>query len=246
MLARAMFTGEEMKEEGADGFLLTLQELHPVVLRVVLGGGASAGAPAVTVVSGLARAQQGAVNDRVADFAREHAADGESLLLEALDEAKAAVVDALEEEEPSASPRGGDGKAAETVFVSEWIYVHHLYSGQKKKSLLAWGSELDVTGFTLPGKPGLIVIEGPKTAVQEFSHRCKSMNWQRITTKIIEETVVDPAVATMDDLRKFDGFAERSFSPKGPKETPKHQDMTEFRAWLASLGLEDRFRQIFI
>ena len=44
-------------------------------------------------------------------------------------------------------------------FARYWIYSHHIYSKIKRKDMLDMAREYDVTGFCLPGKPGIICIE---------------------------------------------------------------------------------------
>ena len=57
------------------------------------------------------------------------------------------------------------------VFSRFWIYSHHIYNKDKRKSILEWAKELDLTGFSMPGKPGVICIEGPQNNCEEY--------WQR-------------------------------------------------------------------
>ena len=40
-----------------------------------------------------------------------------------------------------------------------WIYSHHIYSKVKRKDLQGLASDLRLTGFVLPGKPGVICVE---------------------------------------------------------------------------------------
>ena len=40
-----------------------------------------------------------------------------------------------------------------------WVYSHHIYSKVKRKDLQGLASDLRLTGFVLPGKPGVICVE---------------------------------------------------------------------------------------
>ena len=40
-----------------------------------------------------------------------------------------------------------------------WIYSHHIYSKVKRKDLQGLASDLRLSGFVLPGKPGVICVE---------------------------------------------------------------------------------------
>ena len=34
-------------------------------------------------------------------------------------------------------------------FVREWIWFHHIYGKQKRRNLISWAKDMDVTGFSL-------------------------------------------------------------------------------------------------
>lgn len=69
---------------------------------------------------------------------------------------------------------GDDGTkgAAETqsdeIFTRLWIYSHHIYNKTKRKNILEWAKELHLTGFSMPGKPGVVCVEGLHAACEEF------------------------------------------------------------------------------
>ena len=41
-----------------------------------------------------------------------------------------------------------------------WIYSHHIYSKKKRRHILDLATKADLTGFILPGRPGIMCIEG--------------------------------------------------------------------------------------
>ncbi|CAB4064936.1 unnamed protein product [Lepeophtheirus salmonis] len=41
-----------------------------------------------------------------------------------------------------------------------WIYSHHIYSKIKRKNILNLSKDYKVNGFSMPGKPGIICLEG--------------------------------------------------------------------------------------
>ncbi|KAI1286201.1 RWD domain-containing protein 2B [Halotydeus destructor] len=63
----------------------------------------------------------------------------------------------------------------------QWIYSHHIYSTGKRKLIQELCHSLDLTGFSRPGKPGFICVEGQVDDVNEFWLRIRFENWQRIT-----------------------------------------------------------------
>lgn len=46
------------------------------------------------------------------------------------------------------------------MFNRLWIYSHHIYSKTKRRELLDLAHEYNLTGFSMPGRPGIICIEG--------------------------------------------------------------------------------------
>ena len=53
-------------------------------------------------------------------------------------------------------------------FVRYWIYSHHIYSNEKRRNMAQLSDDLGLHGFVLPGKPGIICVEGTCDTVQEF------------------------------------------------------------------------------
>lgn len=87
-----------------------------------------------------------------------------------------------------------------------WIYSHHLKSTQKRQDILKLSKELDLSGFSKPGKPGIICIEGVKENTQEFWKIIRQWAWQRITIRI-SETKCKPQ-SKCNQFRRFDQFRE--------------------------------------
>ena len=54
------------------------------------------------------------------------------------------------------------------TFARYWIYSHHIYSNEKRRNMAQLYDELGLHGFVLPGKPGVICVEGVGDDVQEF------------------------------------------------------------------------------
>ena len=52
-----------------------------------------------------------------------------------------------------------------------WIYSHHIYNKDKRKCILEWARELNLSGFSMPGKPGVVCVEGPQELCEDY--------WQR-------------------------------------------------------------------
>lgn len=60
----------------------------------------------------------------------------------------------------------------EDKLVRLWIYSHHIYNKDKRRNILAYASQHCCTGFTLPGRPGIICLEG-------FEEDCDEV-WKKV------------------------------------------------------------------
>lgn len=63
-------------------------------------------------------------------------------------------------------------QTTQEIFSRLWIYSHHIYNKSKRKNILEWSKELGLSGFSMPGKPGIVCVEGPQSACEEFWSRC--------------------------------------------------------------------------
>jgi iron only hydrogenase large subunit-like protein len=68
------------------------------------------------------------------------------------------------------------------------IWFHHIKSTEKRKNLVAWARELDCSGFSKPGFPGVVVVEGLVSDVREYVGRVRALQWQAMQVRA-EHTV---------------------------------------------------------
>ena len=119
-----------------------------------------------------------------------------------------------------------------------FIYSHHIYNIDKRRSIVQWAKELDLRGFCVPGKPGMICVEGVKANVQEFWTRLRSVPWQKLQ---IKDSVEFEIVNGNSSQFKFDTFEERCFSStNGP-----HVDSGKLLEFLKLHGLNSVFIYYF-
>lgn len=138
-------------------------------------------------------------------------------------------------------------------FTRLWIYSHHIYSMQKRKLILEWSRDLGLTGFSLPGKPGIVCVEGTEGNADEFWHRLRRLNWKRLAMKERERhTTKDPSADGADgdddeetEPRKFDDFQEISFEVKQGHGRNYHMDMGKFLDFLKEHECEHIFKMYF-
>lgn len=129
----------------------------------------------------------------------------------------------------------GNGK-----FVRMWMYMHHIYSKTKRKIILDWSSDYSLTGFSLPGKPGVVCIEGDEANVEEYYSRLRRLNWKKITCL---HRQVGESDLSIDAQRVFKGFEELAFDVHGTREG--HMDMGQFFQYLQKHHLSEVFSILF-
>ncbi|XP_052901013.1 RWD domain-containing protein 2A [Anopheles moucheti] len=112
------------------------------------------------------------------------------------------------------------------VFERLWIYSHHLKSKTKRQTIIKTARDLKLSGFSRPGKPAIICVEGQQTDTQEFWRTIKPLKWQKIQIKFNEtETVGDEK--EMAALRHFEaGFREELFCEMDEDSDTEDQPMS--------------------
>ncbi|XP_065080373.1 RWD domain-containing protein 2A [Ochlerotatus camptorhynchus] len=112
---------------------------------------------------------------------------------------------------PSDQPSEDSENAKDTKFERLWIYSHHLKSKTKRQTILKSARDLDLSGFSRPGKPAVICVEGRQQDTQEFWRTIRPLKWQKIQIKLAEVEPLAP-VDVVDDKRRFLGFREELFT----------------------------------
>ena len=122
-------------------------------------------------------------------------------------------------------------KKHDNKFTRMWIYSHHLYSKIKRKDILDFSAELKLTGFSMPGKPGMIVVEGCSDCVEEFWRRIRNMQWKKITMKEKEDSDIE-SEKTVDHYRKFENFEEKNFDARAGRGRGVHMNLGQLYQYL--------------
>ncbi|KAL3267312.1 hypothetical protein HHI36_011444 [Cryptolaemus montrouzieri] len=118
-----------------------------------------------------------------------------------------------------------------------WIYSHHIYSKTKRREIINQAQSLNLNGFCLPGKPGIICVEGATKNCNEWWQIIRSMTWKKIYCKITEEFDDE------SDFLKFDKFEEVSFQTNNLK--CNHMDMGELCKYLEIHKCSYIFKDLF-
>ena len=143
---------------------------------------------------------------------------------------------------PVVAPAGRDARVSKEdkrTFCRMWLYMHHIYSKTKRRNILSLANELELTGFCLPGKPGVVCVEGTSRQTEDFFGALRRWNWKSITCRK-RETLPD---ANVSKCKKIAGFCELALDTHGPRAN--HMNMGQFREYLQNHQLEYMFKELF-
>ncbi|XP_042527074.1 RWD domain-containing protein 2A [Dipodomys spectabilis] len=143
--------------------------------------------------------------------------------------------------ESAPSPRA---KPVKNTFLRMWIYSHHIYQQDLRKKILEAGKRLDVTGFCMTGKPGIICVEGFKEGCEEFWRTIRYPSWRHISCKHAESVETE---GDGHDLRLFHSFGELLLEAHGDYGLRKdyHMDLGRFLEFLKKHKSEHVFQILF-
>ncbi|XP_053165490.1 RWD domain-containing protein 2B [Hemicordylus capensis] len=198
--------------------------------------------PEITVRSAsLSRMQQAQLNADLIAFLKKHCA-GEVCILSAREWVKDHATGYVSKD-PLSSMTKLSVKKSEDIFTRLWIYSHHIYNKQKRKNIVDWAKELSLSGFSMPGKPGIICTEGPQSMCEEFWARIRRLSWQRILIRHREDIRLEGTEAEMEKQRKFSAFEEKIFDAHGTRGN--HMDLGQLYHFLLENGCADVFQMYF-
>lgn len=143
------------------------------------------------------------------------------------------------EHEPSAQ-----AKPVKNTFLRMWIYSHHIYQQDLRKKILEVGKRLDVTGFCMTGKPGIICVEGFKEHCEEFWHTIRYPSWKHISCKHTESMETE---GNGRNLRLFHSFEELLLEAHGDYglRNDYHMNLGQFLEFLKKHKSEHVFQILF-
>ncbi|XP_047415548.1 RWD domain-containing protein 2A isoform X3 [Sciurus carolinensis] len=135
-------------------------------------------------------------------------------------------------------------KPVKNTFLRMWIYSHHIYHQDLRKKILEVGKRLDVTGFCMTGKPGIICVEGFKEHCEEFWHTIRYPNWKHISCKHAESMETE---GNGEDLRLFHSFEELLLEAHGDYglRNDYHMNLGQFLEFLKKHKSEHVFQILF-
>lgn len=199
--------------------------------------------PEITVRSVvLSRSQQTQLNSDLTEYLQTNCL-GDVCILNATEWVREYGCGYVSKDSSPALTPGNSVQPGDLFLTRLWIYSHHIYNKCKRKNILEWAKELSLTGFSMPGKPGVVCVEGPQSACEEFWSRLRKLNWKRILIRHREDIPLDGANTEMETQRKFSIFEEKVFSVNGARGN--HMDFGQLYQFLNVSHCGEVFQMLF-
>ncbi|XP_053242540.1 RWD domain-containing protein 2B isoform X2 [Podarcis raffonei] len=199
--------------------------------------------PEITIRSpSISRSQQVQLNTDLITYLKTHCA-GEVCILSAREWIKEHGTAYISRDPSSSSMMKSSIQKSDNVFTRLWIYSHHIYNKHKRKNIVDWAKELSLSGFSMPGKPGIICVEGQQSLCEEFWARIRRLSWQRILIRHREDICLEGTEAEMGKQKKFCAFEEKIFDAHGARGN--HMDLGQLYHFLLDSGCGDIFQLYF-
>ncbi|XP_042189894.1 RWD domain-containing protein 2B [Callorhinchus milii] len=194
----------------------------------------------------LYRTQQMQLNTDLREYLRENYY-GEMCILNAIEWLKDHAATYINNVVAPVEKKQTANNLKDAICTRLWIYSHHIYNKEKRKNILEWAKELSLTGFSMPGKPGVVCVEGSQSVCEEFWTRLRRLTWQRILIRHREDVALDATNGDLDakieTFRKFTNFEEKIFDTRGSKGN--HMDLGQLYQFLNESGCRDIFQLYF-
>lgn len=212
---------------------------QPVLLRFTLPK--EAGKPTrLQVLTNAARCDADQLQELASSTAAECARDGTPCLLLAADllaravEGLAAAQQQAKDGAKASRDRGSRAspqqEGRERVLSRRCLWFHHINSTTKRKHILEWGRELRLGGLSNPGIPGVVVVEGAGSDVDEYISRLRRLRWQAMAVRG-EEDEAHACPQALEAARRL---------PLGIRELGE-EEMGRLAAACREAGLEQLF-----
>ena len=105
-------------------------------------------------------------------------------------------------------------------------------------------NEFQLTGFCMPGKPGIVCLEGTENNCNDAWSIIKSWNWKKINVCHQEVEKAEENEQSINVFRRFNDFQEIGFV-KNSDTRDYHMDMSEFSKYLDQNNCLYMFKLLF-
>lgn len=164
--------------------------------------------------------------------------DNDSAILNIIEWIKDNVNRFIDGSSEKISSKKENENSGKQIYERVFFYSHHIFSSEKRKCINQWAEQLNLTGFYMPGKPGIICVEGDRGNVQSYCAKLRSVPWQKLQIKDNQSFEYDPI--EWQSARKFNNFEEKIFTSNN-----QTFDMGILFAFLKEKNLEYVFNLYF-
>ena len=197
----------------------------------------------------LNRTKQCELNQALSEYIKENVIFGEVCLISVIswlnENCPIYIQQSKEEEETKTVPlKKEKSVTSSSRFLRLWIYSHHIYSKIKRKDILDLSNEFQLTGFCMPGKPGIVCLEGTENNCNDAWSIIKSWNWKKINVRHQEVEKAEENEQSINVFRRFNDFQEIGFV-KNSDTRDYHMDMSEFSKYLDQNNCLYMFKLLF-
>ena len=197
----------------------------------------------------LNRTKQCELNQALSEYIKENVIFGEVCLISVIswlnENCPIYIQQSKEEEEAkTVSLKKVKSVTSSSRFLRLWIYSHHIYSKIKRKDILDLSNEFQLTGFCMPGKPGIVCLEGTENNCNDAWSIIKSWNWKKINVRHQEGEKTEDHEQSINVFRRFNNFQEIGFV-KNSDTRDYHMDMSEFSKYLDQNNCLYMFKLLF-
>jgi hypothetical protein len=126
----------------------------------------------------------------------------------------------------------------------QWIWFIGFYTKSIVKAFCTTATDLDCTGFLMPGKPAVAAVEGTPAAIAEFLRVTRTALFARVppASRKMKLCLVDRGISA----RAFQGFEEMELKAVASAHKRKDiADLGSLEAFLSDRGLSHAFKEIF-
>ncbi|XP_031751984.1 RWD domain-containing protein 2B isoform X1 [Xenopus tropicalis] len=194
----------------------------------------------------LVRSQQAQLNLDLSNYLKSNCS-GDVCILSATEWVRDNAFNYLKDTAPLSEPQTDPGSPDNATFTRLWIYSHHIYNKVKRKHILEWSKEMELSGFSMPGKPGIVCVEGRRYLCEEFWNRLRKLTWRRIMIRHREDIPLPGAPCDISKeiqkMRKFPPLEEKAFDVHGARGN--HMDLGQLYQFLNEYGCADIFPMYF-
>ncbi|KAG2195496.1 hypothetical protein INT47_012040 [Mucor saturninus] len=134
-------------------------------------------------------------------------------------------------------------------FLREWIWFPMIYTREKRGDIIDWAPKYGITGVLVPGKPGMMCLEGTEKKVVQFINDIKTISWASIPaghrkmSSRWKQVVECDNMARLNEQRLFQDMAELKFDIHGP--FGNRNSLSLLQAWMQEKGCGEAFDHLF-